>query len=121
LKAKQLHDAEMAEKNGATDGISAVDPNAKLAEAYDGDLAKNATYQDFQETEDKGHKQDPDDFWRMAIPDRLQILTMTNNGNCFFRSISDQLTHDQGAGHKFVRYQLPITFGAMETNSRISY
>jgi hypothetical protein len=106
LKAKQLHDAEMAEKNGPTDDISAVDPNAKLAEAHDGDLAKNATYQDFQETEDKGHEQDPDGFWRMAIPDGLQILTMTNDGDCFFRSISDQLTHDQGAGHKFVRYQI---------------
>jgi hypothetical protein len=96
----------MAEKNGAIDGISAVDPNAKPAEAHDGDLAKNSMYQDFQETEDKGHEQDPDDFWRMAIPDGLQILTMTNDGNCFFRSISDQLTQDQGAGHKFVRYQI---------------
>ncbi len=31
---------------------------------------------------------------------------MANDGNCFFRSISDQLNHDQGAGHEFIWYQI---------------
>jgi hypothetical protein len=39
LKAKEIHDAEMAKKNGMTNGIGAVDPNAKSAETHGGDLA----------------------------------------------------------------------------------
>jgi len=106
LKAKQLHDADIAKRNGATDGNNAVDPKGKLAETHDGGSVKEAAYQDCQESKEKGHEQDPDGFWRTAIPNGLQIFTMTNDGNCFFRSISDQLTHDQGAGHEFVRYQI---------------
>ncbi len=120
LKAKEIHDAEMAEKNDTTDGIGAVDPNAKSAETHGGDLAENTMDHDFQKAEEKGLEQDSYGFWRTVITDGLQILTMANDGNCFFQSISDQLTHDQGAGHKFVRYQITITFGAMEMNSIIS-
>jgi hypothetical protein len=106
LRAKETHDAKMAEKNDTTDGIGAVDPNAKSAEIHGGDLAENTMDHDFQEAEEKGLEQDSDGFWRTVIPDGLQILTIANDGNCFFRSISDQLTHDQGAGHEFVRYQI---------------
>ncbi len=102
LKAKEIHNAKMAEKNNTTDGIGAVDPNAKSAETQGGDLAENTMDHDFQEAEEKGLEQDSDGFWRTVIPDELQILTMANNGICFFQSISDQLTHDQGAGRKFV-------------------
>jgi hypothetical protein len=31
---------------------------------------------------------------------------MENDGNCFFRFISDQLDHDHGAGHEYIRYQI---------------
>jgi hypothetical protein len=49
---------------------------------------------DFQEAKEKGLKEDSNGFWRTVISNGLQILTMANNGNCFFQSISDQLTHD---------------------------
>ena len=94
LKAKEIHDAEMAKKNNTTNGIGAVDPNAKSAETHGGDLAENTMDHDFQEAKKKGLKQDFNGFWRTVIPDGLQILMMANNGNCFFQSISDQLTHD---------------------------
>ncbi len=106
LKAKEINDAKMAKKNDTTDGIGAVDPNAKSAETHGGDLAENTMDHDFQEAEEKGLEQDSDGFWGRVIPDGLLILMMANNGNCFFQSISDQLTHDQGAGHEFVRYQI---------------
>ena len=78
----------------------------KSAETHGGDLAENTMDHGFQEAEEKGLKQDSNGFWRMVIPNGLQILMMANNGNCFFQRISDQLTHDQGAGNKFVRYQI---------------
>jgi hypothetical protein len=106
LKAKEIHDAEMAKKNNTTNGIGTVDPNAKSAETHGGDLAENIMNHDFQEAKEKGLEQDSNGFWRTVIPDGQQILTMVNDGNCFFQSISDQLTHDQGAGHEFVRYQI---------------
>jgi hypothetical protein len=31
---------------------------------------------------------------------------MEPDGNCFFRCVSDQLNHDNGAGHDFTRHQL---------------
>ncbi len=52
------------------------------------------------------HDCDPDSFWRTTIPEGTQILTMANNRNCFFRSISDQLDHDHGAGHEYICYQI---------------
>ena len=56
--------------------------------------------------EEMSHDHDPDGFWRTTIPEGTQILTMANNGNCFFRSISDQLDHDHGAGHEYIHYQI---------------
>ncbi len=56
--------------------------------------------------EEMSHDRNPDSFWRTTIPEGTQILTMANNGNCFFRSISDQLDHDHIAGHKYIRYQI---------------
>jgi hypothetical protein len=45
-------------------------------------------------------------FWQSHLPDRCHILSMEPDGNCFFHCISDQLIHDDGAGHDFTRYQL---------------
>jgi hypothetical protein len=84
LKAKEIHDAKMAEKNNTTNGIGAVDPNAKSAETHGGDLAENTMDHDFQEAEEKGLEQDSNGFWRTVFPDGLQILMMANDGNCFF-------------------------------------
>ncbi len=44
--------------------------------------------------------QGSDEFWQSNLPNECHILNMEPDGNCFFRSISDQLNHDNGARHK---------------------
>jgi hypothetical protein len=40
-------------------------------------------------------------FWKTILPKECEILNMELDGNCLFRSISDQLNHDNGARHEF--------------------
>jgi hypothetical protein len=44
-------------------------------------------------------------FWQLYLPNRCHILSMEPDGNCFFSCISDQLNHDDGAGHDFTCHQ----------------
>ncbi len=52
------------------------------------------------------HDCNPDGLWRTTILEGTQTLTTANDGNCFFRYISDQLDHDHGAGHKYIHHQI---------------
>jgi hypothetical protein len=45
-------------------------------------------------------------FWQSNLPNGCHILSMELDGNCFFCCISDQLNHDNGAGHNFTRHRL---------------
>ncbi len=44
-------------------------------------------------------------FWQSHLPDGCHILSMEQDGNCFFCCILDQLNHDNGAGHDFTCQQ----------------
>jgi hypothetical protein len=39
--------------------------------------------------------QSPDEFWQSILPDGCHIIIVNPDGNCFFRSILDQLYHDK--------------------------
>jgi hypothetical protein len=45
-------------------------------------------------------------FWQSHLPNGCHILSMEPDGNYFFRCISNQLNHDNGAGNDFTRPQL---------------
>jgi hypothetical protein len=70
------------------------------------DALKEYQMEHGSQEKEMSHDCNPDGFWRTTTPEGTQILTMANDGNCFFRSISDQLDHDHGAGHKYICYQI---------------
>ncbi len=110
LKAKELHDAEVAEQNKMVHGTASnrtedIEANPEIAIRVPGAL-KDYQMEHGSQEEEMSHDRDPDGFWRTTIPEGTQILTMANDGNCFFRSISDRLDHDHGAGHEYIRYQI---------------
>ncbi len=47
-----------------------------------------------------------EEFWRSYLPDGFHINSMNPDGNCLFRSLSDQLNHDNGEAHDFIRHQI---------------
>ncbi len=47
-----------------------------------------------------------EEVWRSLLPDRSHINSMDPDGNCLFRSLSDQLNHDNGQAHAFTRHQI---------------
>jgi hypothetical protein len=110
LKAKELHDAKVAEQNKmvygtASDRAKDIEANPEIAVRVPDALEEYQMEHGSQE-EEMSHDCNPDGFWRTTIPEGTQILTMANNGNCFFRSISGQLDHDHGAGHEYIHYQI---------------
>ena len=44
--------------------------------------------------------------WAPNLPPGFRVAQMELDGNCFYRSVSDQLFHDQGNGHVIVRHQI---------------
>jgi hypothetical protein len=44
--------------------------------------------------------------WTPILPHGFDILPMEQDGNCLYRSVSDQLFHDKGAGHVIVCHQI---------------
>ncbi len=47
-----------------------------------------------------------EEFWHSLLPNGYHVLSMEPDGNCLFRSISDQLNHDNGYAHDFMRHQI---------------
>jgi hypothetical protein len=47
-----------------------------------------------------------EEFWLLLLPEGFNINSMDPDGNCLFRSLSDQLNHDNGQAHDFTRYQI---------------
>jgi hypothetical protein len=50
--------------------------------------------------------QSPEEFLLSLLPNEFCIMSMEPDGNCLFRSISDQLNHDNGSAHGFTRHQI---------------
>ena len=46
------------------------------------------------------------DQWSPVLEPGWSIMQMGMDGNCFYRAVSDQLFHDEGAGHVIVRHQV---------------
>jgi hypothetical protein len=47
-----------------------------------------------------------EEFWRSLLPDGSHINSMDPDRNCLFRSLSNQLNHDNGQAHDFTRHQV---------------
>ena len=47
-----------------------------------------------------------EDFWRSLLPNGSHINTRDPDGNCLFRSLSDQLNHNNGQAHDFTCHQV---------------
>ncbi len=47
-----------------------------------------------------------EELWLSLLPDGSHINSMDPDGNCLFRSLSDQLNHDNGQAHDFTRHQI---------------
>jgi hypothetical protein len=45
-------------------------------------------------------------FWRSLLPNGSHINSMDPDGNCLFRSLSDQLNHNNGQAHGFTHHQI---------------
>jgi hypothetical protein len=54
--------------------------------------------------------------WAPNLAPGFRVAQMELDGNCFYRSVSDQLFRDQGNGHVIVRHQIRITFEGTERN-----
>ncbi len=88
LEAKELHNVEVAEQNEmdhgtVSDHTEEMETKPEIAITEPEVPAEHQMKHEPQE-EDMSQDQDPDGFWRTTIPERTQILTMANNGNCFF-------------------------------------
>jgi hypothetical protein len=110
LKAKELHDVEVAEQNKMDHGTVSnctkeMDTNPEIS-ITELEVPVEHQMEHEPQEENMSQDQDPDGFWRTTILEGTQILMMANNGNCFFRSISDQMNHNQGARHEFIWYQI---------------
>jgi hypothetical protein len=95
LAAMELYDAKVAEQNAMEQELP-----AKIDAPIISDLmiaGQEPTITDLQHS---------DNFWQSHLPDGCHILSMEPDGNCFFCCISDQLNHDNGAGHDFMCHQL---------------
>jgi hypothetical protein len=93
--AMELYDAEAAEQNAMEQ-----EPPSKINAPVISDVmiaGQEPTITDLQHS---------DDFWQSHLPNGYHILSMEMDGNCFFSCISDQLNHDNGAGHDFTCHQL---------------
>jgi hypothetical protein len=44
--------------------------------------------------------------WSPDLDPGWIIMQMSKDGNCFYRAVSDQLFHDEGAGHVIIRHQI---------------
>ena len=44
--------------------------------------------------------------WAPKLAPGFRVAQMELDGNCFYRSVSDQLFRDQGNGHVIVRHQI---------------
>ena len=47
-----------------------------------------------------------EEFWRSLLPGGFHINSMDPDGNCLFRSLLDQLNHDNGQAHDFTCHQI---------------
>ncbi len=47
-----------------------------------------------------------EEFWRSLLPNGSHINSMDPDGNCPFRSLSNQLNHDNGQAHDFTCHQI---------------
>jgi hypothetical protein len=93
--AMERYDAEVAERNAMEQ-----EPPANINAPVISDVmidGQESTVTDLQRS---------DDFWQSHLPNGCHILSMERDGNGFFCCISDQLNHDNGAGHDFMCHQL---------------
>jgi hypothetical protein len=110
LETKELHYIKVAEQNKMDHGT--VSNHTEEMNTYpeisitEPEVPTEHQMEHEPQEEDMSQDRDPDGFWRTTIPEGTQILTMANNRNCFFRSISDQLNRNQGARHKIIWYQI---------------
>jgi hypothetical protein len=96
-KAMELYDAKFVEQN-AMEHETPPDIDASL----------NSDVMNSNQESTVTDSQRADEFWQSHFPNRCHILSMEPDGNCFFKSILDQLNHDNGAGHDFTHHQLTI-------------
>jgi hypothetical protein len=50
--------------------------------------------------------QSPEEFLLSLLPNEFHIMSMEPDGNCLFRSVSDQLNHDNGSANGFTYHQI---------------
>jgi hypothetical protein len=48
----------------------------------------------------------PPELWAPRLGPGFSVMQMELDGNCFYRSVSDQLFHEEGAEHVIVRHQI---------------
>jgi hypothetical protein len=48
----------------------------------------------------------PPELWALRLLPGFSVMWMELDGNCFYRSVSDQLFHNKGAGHVIVCHQI---------------
>ena len=48
----------------------------------------------------------PMSFGKSILPSNFHMLEVAPDGYCLFRCILDQLNHDEGARHEFMRHQI---------------
>jgi hypothetical protein len=94
-KAMELYNAKVAEQNTMEHepppNINAS-INSDLMNANPESIVTNLQY--------------ANEFWKSHLPDGCHILSIEPDDNCFFHCISDQLNHNNGAGHDFTHHQL---------------
>jgi hypothetical protein len=94
-KAMELYNAEVAEQN-----------SMEHEPPPDIDASINSDVMNANPESTVTDSQHADEFWQSHLPNRCHILSIELDGNCFFRCILDQLNHNNGAGHNFMRHQL---------------
>jgi hypothetical protein len=48
----------------------------------------------------------PPELWAPRLAPGFSVMQMELDGNCFYRSVSDQLFHNEGAGHVIICHQI---------------
>ncbi len=94
-EAKAIYEKEVAALN-AIDYVPSPDSDAML-----GEDAMNTHPSLSQPT-----PMYPMSFGKSILPSNFHMLEVAPDGYCLFRCILDQLNHDEGARHEFMRHQI---------------